>query len=86
MGETGWQPIATAPEEVKRNEPVLLLVHSITATPGPEEATSSSSYWLPVVGYRTDEGWKAVMTDAGLVPMYWTDIPQPYPPPGLASP
>jgi hypothetical protein len=22
-------------------------------------------YWLPVVGYRTDEGCKAVMTDAG---------------------
>jgi hypothetical protein len=39
MSGTGWQPIATAPEEVKRNEPVLLLVHSITATPGPEEAT-----------------------------------------------
>jgi hypothetical protein len=86
MSGTGWQPIATAPEEIKRNEPVLLLVHSISTAPGPEQSTSSSSYWLPVVGYRTDEGWKAVMTDAGLVPVYWTEIPRPYPPAGLVSP
>jgi hypothetical protein len=52
-------------KEVKRNQPFLLLVHSISAAPGPEGATSSSAYWLPVFGYRTDEGCKAVMTDAG---------------------
>ena len=33
MTNAGWQPIATAPEEVKRNEPVLLLVHSISSDP-----------------------------------------------------
>jgi hypothetical protein len=40
-----WRDAAmsgTAPEEVKRNEPFLLLVHSISAVPGPEGATSSS--------------------------------------------
>jgi hypothetical protein len=86
MTDACWQPIATAPEEVSRNEPVLLLVHSISAAPAPEEPTATGSYWLPVVGYRTKEGWKAVVTDAGLVPMYWTEIPMPYPPAGLSPP
>jgi hypothetical protein len=52
MTDSGWLPIATAPEEVSRNAPVLLLVHSI-AVPAPDGATAS--YWLPVVGYRTKE-------------------------------
>jgi len=81
MSGTYWQPIATAPEEVSRGEPVLLLVHSISAAPA-----ATGSYWLPVVGYRTEEGWKAVVTDAGLVPVYWTEIPKPYPPAGLTPP
>jgi hypothetical protein len=67
-------------DEVSRR-PVILLVHSINISSDPD-----SPFWLPVIGYRTkQDGWKAVMNDAGLVPIYWTEIPTPVPPKGLPS-
>jgi hypothetical protein len=68
----------SAPDEVGRERPVILLVHSINVSPDPD-----SPFWLPVIGYRTkQDGWKAVVNDAGLVPIYWTEIPA-LPPRGL---
>jgi hypothetical protein len=74
-----WHLMDSAPDEVSREQPVILLVHSINVSP-----ERDSPFWLPVIGYRTKEdGWKAVVNDAGLVPIYWTEIPTPLPPKGL---
>jgi hypothetical protein len=77
--KSAWHLMDSAPEEVSRERPVILLVHSINVSPEPD-----SPFWLPVIGYRTKrDGWKAVVNDAGLVPIYWTEIPTPLPPKGL---
>jgi hypothetical protein len=77
--KSAWHLMDSAPDEVSRERPVILLVHSINISPDPD-----SPFWLPVVGYRTKQnGWKAVVNDAGLVPIYWTEIPTPLPPKGL---
>ena len=77
--KSAWRLMDSAPDEVSRERPVILLVHSINISPDPD-----SPFWLPVVGYRTkQDGWKAVVNDAGLVPIYWTEIPTPLPPKGL---
>jgi hypothetical protein len=77
--KSAWHLMDCAPEEVSRERPVILLVHSINVSP-----ERDSPFWLPVIGYRTKrDGWKAVVNDAGLVPIYWTEIPTPLPPKGL---
>jgi hypothetical protein len=77
--KSAWHLMDSAPDEVSREQPVILLVHSINVSP-----ERDSPFWLPVIGYRTKEdGWKAVVNDAGLVPIYWTEIPTPLPPKGM---
>jgi hypothetical protein len=77
--KSAWHLMDSAPDEVSREQPAILLVHSINVSPDPD-----SPFWLPVIGYGTKrDGWKAVVNDAGLVPIYWTEIPTPLPPKGL---
>jgi hypothetical protein len=70
MAET-WYSIANAPEEVSREEPVLVL----TCTTPPDAAATRP--WLPIAAYRTGQsGWRNVADERPLTTaMFWTRIP-----------
>ena len=46
--KSAWHLMDSAPDEVSRERPVILLVHSINVSPDPD-----SPFWSPVIGYRT---------------------------------
>jgi hypothetical protein len=76
MGEMTWEPLSSAPDEVSRDRPVLVLVHTFGVTFDADERP-----WLPIAGYKARrEPWRSVadnmpLTTAG----YWMELP-PYPP------
>ena len=70
---TAWKAAHTAPEEISREKPVLVLV-SFSKPP------SAPPNWNLVAAYRTKhDQWKAYETGVGLDPVYWTEIPMPFP-------
>jgi hypothetical protein len=72
MNESGWQPANSAPQEISREKPVLVLVRSFGGPP-------TLGAWLLAFGYRTkDAGWLDVETGTDLTPIYWAAIP-PFP-------
>ena len=73
-----WKTIDSAPEEVSRDRPVLLLVRNNGLTFDANERP-----WLPLAGYKTmRDSWRSVADEMPLTTaVYWTEIP-PYPPPG----
>jgi hypothetical protein len=64
-----WQLVSSAPEEISRDKPVLVLVRSFGGPP-------TLGAWLLAIGYRTEKGgWLDVRTGLDLTPIYWTEIP-----------
>jgi hypothetical protein len=71
MSEFRWQPANSAPTEISREKPVLVLVRSFGGAP-------NLGSWLPAFAYRTkDAGWLSLTTGTA-TPIYWSEIP-PYP-------
>jgi hypothetical protein len=75
MSETKWQPINTAPPEIERERPVLVLV------PRSLPPDKGAPPWKAVAAYRSSHHqWRAADDERNLVPVHWTEIPVPFPP------
>jgi hypothetical protein len=75
MGEMTWKPMKSAPDEVRRDKPVLVLVQTFGVT-----FDAAERPWLPIAGYKTlRDPWRSVADNMPLTTaVYWMDIP-PYP-------
>jgi hypothetical protein len=74
-----WKPMDSAPHEVSRDRPVLVLVRTLGVTFDADDRP-----WLPIAGYKArQEPWRSVADEMPLTTAgYWTEIP-PYPDPAV---
>jgi hypothetical protein len=64
-----WHPISSAPVEIGRDKPLLVLVRSFGGAP-------TLGAWFLAIAFRTkNDDWLDLATGTGLTPIYWAEIP-----------